>query len=264
MESNLNTQAAPLHNWFAIGKYVLFGVGITLGIVTIILSDFELNNNFVGGIIFWVIVPTAIGILTALSFTYLQGSKIDKVAKDNTVAFDHLMGEISSIRKEIKSIHEEKEATNPLENKFNLKQINHHISALKTRFSNEIKRLILKSNISLSIGASTTLIAVFLLWYNILDVIPEFETLDESIAFLIPRLFIILIIEGFSLFFLRLYKTSLKEIKFYQNEITNVEFRAIALNSALAQNDEESLKRIINNLIQSEKNSGDFYTSYNY
>ena len=241
MQNPNNSSKGALRSIVLPSKTLFFVIGFILGISALILIDYELNSNHFGVLTYWVSVPIVIGILTSFCFNYLQTSTVQPSKSETLPHFLVKEGE-------------------PLENKFNLGQLNLHIQSLKDRFTAEIDRLILKSTISLSVGITTSLIGVFLLWYNILDVMPETDQIEELISFTIPRFIIILLVEVVSFFLFKTYHTSLMEIKYYQNEITNVEYKAIALNSAIIRNDEDSLRRIIQNILQSDKNS----KSYQY
>ena len=76
---------------------------------------------------------------------------------------------------------------------------------------------------------------------------------DFTMGFL-PRLSIVLIIEVFSYFFLRLYKTSLAEIKYFQNEATNIEHNFVALEAAISINDKALIENCIHTFLAVERN----------
>ncbi|HEV7428245.1 MAG TPA: hypothetical protein VGQ46_17960 [Thermoanaerobaculia bacterium] len=61
----------------------------------------------------------------------------------------------------------------------------------------------------------------------------------------LPRLSLVLLIEVFAYFFLGLYKVSLFDVKYIQNEITVVEFRVLALKAAIVTSDQLSLREIL-------------------
>lgn len=69
------------------------------------------------------------------------------------------------------------------------------------------------------------------------------DMLDFASNFL-PRLSLILLIETFAYFFLRLYKDNLREIKYWQNELTAIQHRILSLNLSLKRNDEALVKEI--------------------
>lgn len=84
--------------------------------------------------------------------------------------------------------------------------------------------------------------------------IKEGHSLSIVLAHYIPRLSLIIFTELFAYFFLRLYKNGLDDIKYYQNELTNVELKISALKVALASNDNEILKLVIGELAKAERN----------
>ncbi|MCH7690367.1 MAG: hypothetical protein IIA17_04900, partial [candidate division Zixibacteria bacterium] len=81
-----------------------------------------------------------------------------------------------------------------------------------------------------------------------------YSKVAEVLAYYIPRLSFIVFIEVFAYFFLKLYKASLYDIKFYQNELTNVESKIISLKSAFFSKDDGALRTIIEELSRTERN----------
>jgi hypothetical protein len=68
------------------------------------------------------------------------------------------------------------------------------------------------------------------------------------------RISIALFIQTFAYFFLRLCKTSLEDIKYYQNEITNVESKWLAFKAATDMNNDALLKLAVEALMKTERN----------
>jgi hypothetical protein len=66
---------------------------------------------------------------------------------------------------------------------------------------------------------------------------------------------LVVFIEIFAFFFLRLYRSSLDEVKYFQNELTNVEMRLVALEAALVLGHSGALDTTINQLARTERNS---------
>lgn len=62
-------------------------------------------------------------------------------------------------------------------------------------------------------------------------------------------------IEVFAYFFLRLYKSSLSEIKYFQNEMTNTEAKLAALKCSLAPVESEAMSHEIKALSETERNA---------
>ncbi len=70
----------------------------------------------------------------------------------------------------------------------------------------------------------------------------------------LPRLSLAIIIEVFAYFFLNLYRASMVEIKYYQNEVTNVEMMLSAMNLAVLRSREAKIDSLIDRLAETERN----------
>ncbi|WP_157097536.1 hypothetical protein [Photobacterium sp. J15] len=136
-----------------------------------------------------------------------------------------------------------------------------------SRLSTEIKNLTLRSNVNLVIGMTITIMGLFFLWstVNLIDTSEISKQISENsenglitleiaaIPF-ISRLSLVFFIELFAFFFLRLYKQGLDEIKYFQNELTNIESKVLAARLAIKSNDSEAMKSIIIPLVNTERN----------
>lgn len=71
----------------------------------------------------------------------------------------------------------------------------------------------------------------------------------------LPRLSVVIIVEVIGLFFLRLYTRTLSEIRYFQNELTNVEMKLIGLDVVLDQSDIPAIQGCISELSSTERNS---------
>ena len=87
----------------------------------------------------------------------------------------------------------------------------------------EVSALSRRGNLNLSLGIATTIIGLIILGYFVLEIDSIPEDKMAFIAHFIPRLSLVVLIEVFAYFFLKLYKSSLSEIKYFQNEMTNAE-----------------------------------------
>jgi hypothetical protein len=136
------------------------------------------------------------------------------------------------------------------------------------RMKREVADLRLRANVNLMIGIITTCGGLVLLWYTI-SILDTSDTLKamalegstadsafiKSFAFaLVPRVMLVIFIEVFAYFFLRLYKEGLREIKYFQNELTNLESRLIALYVARESGNPESVAVTLNSLAMTERN----------
>lgn len=128
------------------------------------------------------------------------------------------------------------------------------LNTIQHRLYREITKLSLRANLNLAIGSATTIVAIMILYLTVGNYTPNLESISQALSFFIPRISIVIFIEIFSFFFLKLYRTNLSDIKYYQNEMTNVEFKLLALKSAFAKDDLDSIKNVINNFSTIERN----------
>ncbi|MEI8616865.1 hypothetical protein P4S63_03450 [Pseudoalteromonas sp. B193] len=63
-----------------------------------------------------------------------------------------------------------------------------------------------------------------------------------------------MLIEVFAYFFLKLYKQGLSEIKYFQNEITNIESKFLALRLSSKSGQGDCIKEVVANLLTTERN----------
>jgi len=111
-----------------------------------------------------------------------------------------------------------------------------------------------RSSLNLFIGSVTTIGAVFGLAFIVFSDGAKYSDLNSILAHYIPRLSFIVIIEVFSYFFLRLYKQNIEDIKYYNNELTNIDSKIIALKTSIDFGDNQSVKAIIKLLGETERN----------
>lgn len=136
------------------------------------------------------------------------------------------------------------------------------------RLRREITDLRLRSNINLLIGMSITAGGLYLLWSTI-SMIDTSELLKQlasegseaNVKFIknltlpiIPRVSLVIFIEIFAYFFLRLYKNGLDEIKYFQNELTNIESKLAAVEFSFITSNADGLKTSIEALSKTERN----------
>jgi hypothetical protein len=90
-----------------------------------------------------------------------------------------------------------------------------------------------RGNLNLALGVAITLLASGVLVWTLPPASSALGKTTEVLSYYIPRISTIAFIEVFAFFFLRLYKTTLAEEKFYQNELTSRTARQTALEAAL-------------------------------
>ncbi|OOS01248.1 hypothetical protein B0186_03995 [Canicola haemoglobinophilus] len=117
-----------------------------------------------------------------------------------------------------------------------------------------------KSLVNLLLGISSGIIGIGILaFYLTLFPTKTYISLLEFASEGLPKFSIVLIIEFFSFFFLRLYKKGLEDVKYFHNEATSIEHRFIAIEIALfSKGKDTSIENCINNLISFEKNKPEY------
>jgi soluble cytochrome b562 len=133
-------------------------------------------------------------------------------------------------------------------------QIRKGIEVTCQRLRDEIAALTRRGNLNLVIGTLTTVAAVGLLGYLVLGATINYTSVPDLLSHFIPRISIAIFIEVFSFFFLKLYKSSLQEIKYFQNELTNVEMRGVALEAALLTIHNKTTEPIVEQLMRTDRN----------
>jgi hypothetical protein len=123
------------------------------------------------------------------------------------------------------------------------------------RLNREIGDLGRRGNVNLLIGILTTMVGVGILGYVVYMTANDGEDFGwKSGVHTALRISIALFIQTFAYFFLRLYRTSLEDIKYYQNEITNVESKFLAFQAALESKSDVLVKLTIDILSKTERN----------
>jgi hypothetical protein len=121
----------------------------------------------------------------------------------------------------------------------------------------EIDSLNARSNLQIASGATISVIGFLVLGYFIYsaeDAIRAQNLNLTTMSYVILRAGLILLIELFALFFLRMYRYSIFEIKYFQNEISNIYMKSIAVEMAFSSGDEKLLSQLSKELISAERN----------
>lgn len=234
----------------------LFALVIILVAFTIKENDLILFGYNVTNITYSILMLTA-GIMSGVVMRYaLQ----DKNVKENEII--HEKGEEKDGSKitedNANKSSKDTKSDKPIpQQQISVNILDVHTAFLKIeeRLLSEIKAVGKRSNLNLIIGSVVALIGLGLLLWFVFDVHDnKLEGWKLLNAFL-PRLSIIIIIEMFSYFFLKLYRESMDRIRYYQNELTNIETKKTAiLVACMVENDNEHKKSLIENLISVERN----------
>ncbi len=124
----------------------------------------------------------------------------------------------------------------------------------KERLRFEIRRLSLRANTNLAIGSVTTLVAVIVLYITVVSNHINFSDTVSMISYFIPRISLVIFIEVFAFFFLKLYKSNLDNVRYYHNEMTNIETRIISLKTSIINADKSTINELIKELSKTERN----------
>jgi hypothetical protein len=104
----------------------------------------------------------------------------------------------------------------------------------RQRLKSEIASLGRRGNINLTLGFISTTIALGVLGYISFQFTLSKSPADQVnwpalASSYLPRLTLAIFIQTFAFFFLRLYRSALEEIKYFQNELTNLDCYAVAI-----------------------------------
>lgn len=143
------------------------------------------------------------------------------------------------------------------ESEQNVSAVHQAIMASQRRLEAEVDALGGRANVNLTIGFGVSLVGMLALIYFIYTANSEIDRnldlLHVGVRFVVKLSFVIFL-QVFAYFFLRLYRHSLFEIKYFQNELTNIESKYLALNVALTSNNAEAVKTISVELAKTERN----------
>lgn len=124
----------------------------------------------------------------------------------------------------------------------------------RNRLLKELDSLSWRGNVNLTVGAIATIIGVILLGFSVFSEVTTNKDVWSFVSHFAPRLTLVILIEIFAFFFLSLYKSSLAEIKYFQNELTNIESKLLALQAAIVHGDKKTVADIIAKLAATERN----------
>ncbi len=132
-----------------------------------------------------------------------------------------------------------------------------NIYKIKQRLSNEIEISYAHANLHFLIAFLVSWFLISFIGYfgfTFNSTLPNFTNwFDFSILYL-PRLIVVLGLGTLFLYFMKSYKTKLIDIKYYQNEITNIELKIIALKTAFIKDDKNILEKVSINFVEAERN----------
>lgn len=138
-------------------------------------------------------------------------------------------------------------------------KLSEHITS---RLKNEIEQLTKRGNLYIAIGSIITITGGFILYFTVKDFIQSYANTNDindtinkhDILSITARVSIILFIEIFAYYYLKLYRNMMDNVKFYQNEISNMELKLLALHAIENSGNFEALKTLTDELAKTERN----------
>jgi hypothetical protein len=128
---------------------------------------------------------------------------------------------------------------------------------LVERLQEEISALGRRANVNLVIGILVSGLGLAVLTWFVISATSELSSglhpEDAAMRFAV-RLTLAIFIQVFAYFFLRLYRYSIFEIKYFQNEITGAQFKLLALVSAMRTKDTKIVDKLCLELAKTERN----------
>lgn len=124
--------------------------------------------------------------------------------------------------------------------------INSTFSDTGERLSNEVEMLRARANTNMVIGCFIALFGASILALVLFISDNKFANVTDLALHMAPRLSVVVLIELFAYFFLTMYRSNLSEIRYYQNELTNIEMRKVGTQlSLLSPSSEATSKELI-------------------
>lgn len=207
---------------------------------------------------------------------FLSGTSTSRDLERERIEFKYLHHELRALSKQKSLLSEDnkEELINSVKNQIEVAATEDYLNKLKQQISEseyrldiahrgkttldriyaEIDALGRRGTINLVLGVITAFSGVIALSFFVLINEPAHQSVGDFAMAFLPRLSIVIIIEIFSYFFLRLYKSSLSEIKYFQNEATNIEHNFVALEASIKIEDKNLIDKCIHKFLTVERN----------
>lgn len=137
------------------------------------------------------------------------------------------------------------------------------IKVMTSRLENEITQLSKRGDIYIIIGSILTIAAGYILYlsmgglqYSGDDVrgVYALGFTKHELLVMSVKISIVFFVEVFAFYYLRLYREIIKDVKYYRNEITNIEARLLALYAIDSSKHSEALNGLVDELSKVERN----------
>jgi|GEM_PF-4924295 len=134
--------------------------------------------------------------------------------------------------------------------------VNHAYAQMRERIEGLLTHIRGREEVNLGIGMLFSLAGVIVLAFLVFWGVQTTNDRNEFFYWFLPRLSVALFIQLFAYFFLRLYRENLLDFKYFNNELTNIEFKKLATDLSLRSEARNSpvLAQICGDLIKVERN----------
>jgi hypothetical protein len=116
------------------------------------------------------------------------------------------------------------------------------------------------ANINLIIGLACAIAGIYVMWQTLIYIQLTIQAETNSsmnwndIYRFVARFGLVILIESVAFFFLKLYREDRAMIRYFQNEITNLESRALALKASIAFAKPDNVGKLLISLMSTERN----------
>jgi len=164
---------------------------------------------------------------------------------DNKGKYLQIIAEYAEIKKDGQDVENEK-----------YDEVYKTFSETQERLKDEGTRLNKQALINLFISFIMAFMLTSIMFYNsVLGFEVKGLAWPEFLMKFLPRLVSIVSLITIFLYFIRLYKTNIVDVKYYQNELTNIEQKKAAMRTAVNTQDIEIIKALIKDLSTAERNA---------
>ena len=137
-------------------------------------------------------------------------------------------------------------------------RLEHDVDSLAksiSRMINEIWSLKTRGNLNLTIGIMITLLGIVMLGVFVFTSSYDNIGVDKFIIHFIPRISLVIFVQIFAFFFLKLYRNNMEEVKYFHNEITSAESRLSAVVLAKNSQNLDGMAKVVSQLSILDRNA---------
>lgn len=138
--------------------------------------------------------------------------------------------------------------------KAKLSLLDEDFNEMKNRINIETARITRYAYINLLIGFVTTFGVISILVKSLLGVNTVGFTTSDYIMHFLPRVSLSILIQVFSFFFLKLYSRNLDELKYWNNERTNLEMKIVSIKAGMITENADTISDLIKTISSTERN----------